>query len=452
MNRESIRGLKDVFRFTLIQTLKSKSYIVTLVFICILSMVAFPVMSIVKGGAISNLTGGNGQAKVSEIEIVNETEFSLMNYKNAIQSESGNAKITIQDKVSLEEEQLNAKLNELSGNNALIKVSGGADLKIDIYTGKEFNADQSLLENAAKTVYESVAQCVNDTYGIDKAKQDILNRNFEITTIRLGEEVKEDSSIGMSEWSVMYAALFFVMMLVMVPSSTIASNIAQEKSSKVIEYIITSVKPMALILGKIFAAIVSTIIKMVALLICGFVSSNVSEKLFGIQTADMLSDVIPKNVFENVTLLNIILCIIAIALGLMFYALFAGLCGTTVSRQEDTSESLKLFTLTILIGLYLDIAAETVMQSAGVNNFVKFAYLFPISSPFILPGALLVGKIEISTVIISIVLLLISIYLLIRFVAVVYEALILHNGNRLKTKEVIALYKNVKKSKKEEKQ
>ena len=78
------------------------------------------------------------------------------------------------------------------------------------------------------------------------------------------------------------------------------------------------------------------------------------------------------------------------------------------------------------------------------NAFVTFALIFPISSAFLLPAALLIGKANVITAVIAIVVLLLSIALMFQFVAKVYETLILHNGSRIKMKEVIAMAKQTK--------
>ena len=45
MKKDSIRGWKDVFTFTLTQTLKSKAYIVSLVIMMVIAMVSMPLMN-----------------------------------------------------------------------------------------------------------------------------------------------------------------------------------------------------------------------------------------------------------------------------------------------------------------------------------------------------------------------------------------------------------------------
>jgi ABC-2 type transport system permease protein len=130
-------------------------------------------------------------------------------------------------------------------------------------------------------------------------------------------------------------------------------------------------------------------------------------------------------------------------LGFIFYATLAGLAGATVSKIEELQEGLTLFTLTSLVGVYIGLGAANVLMGPGENAYTNFALLFPLSSPFILPGAILVGKVSYLMIAIALVLQIIFIMLLFKFVAKVFETLILHNGNTIKLKELIKLSKTV---------
>ena len=135
---------------------------------------------------------------------------------------------------------------------------------------------------------------------------------------------------------------------------------------------------------------------------------------------------------------------------MVIYANLAGLCGAPASRMEDSSESLTLLSMTSLVGFYIGFGAAGTLMASGDNAFVTFALIFPVSSSFLLPAALLVGKADARIALIAIAVLFLSIVLMFKFVAKVYESLILHNGARLKIKDVIAMAKSTKKVKKEE--
>ncbi len=98
-----------------------------------------------------------------------------------------------------------------------------------------------------------------------------------------------------------------------------------------------------------------------------------------------------------------------------------------------------LFYLCIFAGLYIGMFAAGSMMGTGMNAFSTFALIFPLSSPYILPGAILIGEVTLPILSISLALLILSIALLFRFTANVYETLILYNGNPIKIKELFKM-------------
>jgi ABC-2 type transport system permease protein len=188
--------------------------------------------------------------------------------------------------------------------------------------------------------------------------------------------------------------------------------------------------------GKILAMLLAVLIQMGSMVALLFISNSASAAL---TSGDSLLSKLPANIFDNLNILNIIVCFITILLGFVFYAGLAGLAGATVSKIEELSEGLTLFTFVSLIGVYIGLGAANVLMGSGENAYVTFALMFPLSAPFILPGAILVGKASIPVIAAAIALQIVFILLLFKFVAKVYETLILHNGNTIKLKELIKL-------------
>ena len=182
-------------------------------------------------------------------------------------------------------------------------------------------------------------------------------------------------------------------------------------------------------------------IQMLSMVAALFVSNKISTALTP-ENDSLLSQLLPSDLFSNINPLNLLLCIILVFLGMIFYSVLAALAGATVSRLEELNERMTLFTLISLVGVYMGLGAANVLMGSGTNGYVTFTFLFPLSSPFILPGAILVGKAGLSIVFIAIVLELDFIILLFNFVAKIYETLILHNGNTIKVKQLFQLSKH----------
>ena len=443
MNRSMISGWRDVLSFTLIQTLKSKSFIVSYLILLILVTATIPVIGYFSK---SGEKDPNAASPIKKVYVSNETtlpdmDFSKLKeetpFKNiAFETLTEDSKAT-SDRIEAEENT--SVLLTISVANGQYSLSLVKSSK-----GPVGDSDLTQLGDAISKQFESYK--IN-ALGISEAQLAMLNATVDTSVSLLdaggNTVVKETDSITLNEYWLVYGVCFILFMINAMAGAQIATSIVTEKSTRVMEYLLTSVKPLALIIGKIIAMLTAVLMQMISLVIMVFLS-NVATSAFILGNGDnVLSKYLSSNIFANLNIGNILLCLLLILLGLIFYATLAGLAGATVSRMEELQEGLTLFTFTNIIGLYIAMAASATLMGDSSNGFAIFAYLFPISSPFLLPGAILIGKISLPLAAASIALLIVSNLLLCRFVAKIFESLILHNGNRIKIKELFKFAKTV---------
>jgi ABC-2 type transport system permease protein len=443
MKKGNLTGWKDVFNFTLIQTVKSKAFIISYVVVLVLAMASMPIMRMITSRGSADV---NGPSPVKKIYVNNETNLPNMDFNGLLKDErmSHITFVTLKEDYDVvaarientEKEAIILTLLENEGTYSLnfIKASSGPvkensmQLLSDIIS-PEFEAFKMKFLGIKDEQLAMIHAEVNTTVSMADVNGVII--------------IEEDTSISNSEYWFIYGILFIVMMVNVLASTQIASSIVTEKSTRVIEYLLTSVKPLAIMVGKITAMLTAVLFQMISLVSILVISNKISEALSSGEVESVLSQYLPKDIFQNLNIINIMFCLILIVLGMIFYATLAGLAGATVSRIEELSDGLTLFTFTNIIGSYIGIGAAIILMSKGINGFVIFSFLFPLSSPFILPGAILIGKASLPIAAVSIVLQVIFIMLLFKFVAKVYETLILHNGNKIKIKDLIKLSKRV---------
>lgn len=449
MKSSELRGTGEVFRFTLIQTLKSKAFIISVVFMLVMALFSSPVIQLIYGGDSDKKIE---HSKIKKAYICNELPFlqdgteitkdiddeAYADVKFVVSSEDVKA---LSDKLEEEGAQcesiiVHPYVSEVGGVTVeLIRVSGGAVKADDC---KELSA--ILCKNLDK--YKEQMS------GLPAEQLELLHYEYTIEMNYITPDGTltddKDKGIGGGQFGVVYAILIIVSMLCIIASSQVATAVVTDKSSRVVELLLTSVRPMALLLGKIFAMLVATIGQIVLMLIAMVISNKITGRLFGV-TKTAATTLIPKGVLSNLTVTNAVIAIVLIALGLLFYAIFAGICGAMVSKMEELQEALKYFTFLSLIGMYGAIAAIISMQSSSQNIFVKVCEMFPLTSPMITPGARIIGVTPISYALIAIVILLILDFVMLTLAARVYEGLITNMGNPMKLKEVVAMLRNKRK-------
>lgn len=442
MKKSSITGWKDICSFTLVQTLKNKTFIVSYIIFILLAVAMAPIINMV--------TSNNKDVSASPIEkvyVVNETTLKSMDY-TSILSEEAFSHIIFEDtkddmktiETRIEKEEAASVILAISEANGMLAIhlEKAAD-------GPVKESDLQYLSDVFSIEFKDYAL---NSMGITEEQLALINAPVNSIVSTADEAgniiVKEDTSISTAEYWFIYAILFVIMMVNIMASTQIATSIVTEKSTKVIEYLLVSVKPLAIIVGKVIAMLSVVLLQMISLFLASYISLQVSGVITG-KTTEGLSKFIPSDFFQHFNLLSILLCLISVGLGLIFYATLAGLAGATVSKLEELSEGLTLFTFTNMIGAYVGIAAANVLMASGGNGFVTFAFLFPLSSPFILPGAIFLGKVGLPLVLGAILLQIICIVLLSKFVAGIYETLILHNGNKIKITQLFQISKTVSK-------
>ena len=440
MKKSNITGWRDVFSFTLLQTLKNKAFIISFILFLVLAVSSMPLINMITGGDEDS----EGPNPIRKVYVYNNTSLPEMDF-NGLLKDSRLSHISFEpcrwdyDTVTerIENQEQDSVLLTLSSSEGMYSLSfvkanrgpvGNNSLsQLGTAVSKQFDAFKlealGVTEEQSKLLHAEVA-----------SKVSLLDADGEII-------IKESTAISNVDYWFIYGLLFVILMITTISGPQVANSIVTEKSTRVVEYLLITVRPLALMIGKILAMLCAVMLQMVTMVIMLFISNKISASMSGGDS--ILSQYLPQNLFQNLNLVNILLCFVLVVLGLVFYATLAGLAGATVSKLEELSEGLTLFTLVSMVGAYVGLGAANTMMASSTNSFVTFALLFPLSSPFVMPGAILVGKASLTMAGIAIALQLVFIVLLLRFVAKVYETLILHNGNKLKVKDLVKLSKTV---------
>ncbi|MDE7327249.1 MAG: ABC transporter permease [Lachnospiraceae bacterium] len=436
--KNKLSGWKDVFSFTLAQTLKSKAFIVSFVIMMLLAMAASPVMSI-----ISSNEGENGNYTITKIYVYDETGYFNADTVVPLLKDGG-WKVEIApgaEPSGSAYDELCSRVDKTETNSVLLSITA-KEGPVELFLEYSRNGE---VKRAELTAFEEVLcaalkECRYNAVGVDAAQRELLSAQVLTNVVHADMEgnvvEKEDTSISDFEYGFLYALLFIGMMICMMTGSQVASSIVVEKSSKVVEFLLTTIKPLAIIVGKVLAMLCVVMTEMVGLIVVFAASNAITGQKTG---ENMLAKMVSPEVLGMLNPLNIVIGLVFIALGMVFYATLAGLAGATVSRMEEIGEGLVMFSISVLVGLYIGIGAASSLLGAGDNPFAIFAMLFPLSSPFLMPGAIIIGKAPIWVTVVSLLLLIGLVAILFWFVARVYEALIVHNGNRVGLKQLFKM-------------
>lgn len=449
MKKHSLKGWQTVFTFTFQQTLKNKTFKVTTIILLIIAFLSMPTLTF-----ISKLSNKKAAEKlpIDTIYVVNETGLEGLTFVTSTNPNMAHIKFATSP---LDSEALEKEISDQKTSSVILKIQ---EIEGIYYL--------TLLKAASGPVKEEhLSQLLPELTGqfrrllvnlleISDEQLELIDRTVKTKVSLLdasGEIIipKENSGITMNEYWFIYGIIFLIFMINMFASSQIATAIVTEKSSKVMENLLISVKPLALMIGKILSVLCAVIAQMLLLFITLMISTLISMLTFSTK-GNPIMNYLPADLTSHFNPINILGALILIILGLIFYSTLAGLTGATVSKIEELNEGLMLFGFVSVIGVYISFFASGTLIANSNNPFVTFALIFPLSSPFILPGAFLSGNANWIIMLIAIALEVILVVALFWFVARVYETLILHSGNKVKLRDLLKIARKPKKEGKHE--
>ncbi|MDN6571971.1 MAG: ABC transporter permease, partial [Staphylococcus equorum] len=199
---------------------------------------------------------------------------------------------------------------------------------------------------------------------------------------------------------IVYAGVMLIFFIVFNYASQVAMEIATEKTSRVIEMIITSVSPVTHILAKM-AGVVSVALTQISIFI---VAGIICFLLFDI--GDMLKGF---NIEPNeLTVQLIVVGIISMIIGILSYIILASILGSITARIEDINQSLMPMTLISMIAFYISLFS--IMNTDTL--LVKITSFIPLLSPFVMFVRASTPDVAIWEIVLSMIISIITIFIL----------------------------------------
>lgn len=461
MKSNNTRGWKKVFGFTFVQFVKTKSFIVGTVILALITVLITAGLNVIPklAGAGEDISGDGSDSTdicISKVYVADSTRA-----------------LTDDDLAGLQ--QMGFPLPERTEDiTAAIDSLSGAESGQVLVTVTADESDGTVTGYSVKTFYspDTDGDSIDAVSGVMVTLlkyRNMLDLGVKPEDFAATQRYYSTSKIqaGSDEWSVLESAINYIVPIVFslilfififAYGQTVAQSIATEKTSRVMELLLTSVRPLAVVIGKVLAMCLVSIAQF--LVIAGLGAATFAATApFGIggdimrimenpaaqtgQDAEIAQAL--SSSFGTISPLTFVLILVIFILGFLFYALIAALVGASVSRMEDLAQAMQPYSLIGVLGFYLAyfpviFNAESFESGAASSNSMQlFSYYFPVSSPFSLPSALLLGTLSMGQVLAAVLILAVFVVLVAVIVARVYEMIILHNGSRLKFKDIISM-------------
>lgn len=427
MKKGMFTGWKDVFRFTFEQNVKTKSFKTAIVGISLLIFIIFFAINMGVGYyKDSKKPKKQMENEVTSLYIYNDTRMEdemLLSFVQDYEFASELNISIVEKKEDIEQNIADAEEQKEKVMSVAIKETVEEELTYELLFDQSEECSKSNVERIAEDFAEYFEECKLMSAGIDESKMLVVMSEVYANTMDIEEADKSLGEILLGIFMPMITTLI-IYMLVLMHGQSISKIIVVEKNSKLMETLLISVKPYAIILGKILAMYVVAIIQMAAWVVSGVAGYIVGDKLAGSMfekyenPVSMLINLVRDNAQQAFSAQAVIICILSVLVGFLTYCVLAGLITSNITKAEDLANGTSVYQIIVVIGFLLAYMLPLLKQGSPIIDVLRYV---PITSVFMLPADILMGSISAVGAILSICILLVTTSVMIILTGKIYK-------------------------------
>lgn len=396
-----MRDTLTVAKFTASDMIKRKSFIISTIIILGMIVIGFNIPTIIKKFK-------NGEEKIIIVDKnkIFEDKIKTLETKEEI----------ITDKIEIEEIKNQIKEGKVEYGIVIEKQNNNITFTYILENEMSSGPNEEFI-NKITTLYKDIQI---EKLDLTKEEREKINPTFDFKIDAIDSEIKGNPLVMMLASLVLFYAVYFC-------AFQVSSSITTEKTSKIIETLVTSTSPTNIIIGKTLGVGIIGTCQLAAIIITAFVSAKtfLDPKLL-----EMALDT------SSLTLSLGLITLLYFILGYLTFGLLYALTGSTVSKPEDIQSANQPVVFITMIGFYL--AYFSMMNPSSDLN--KLAALLPISSPFCMPFRIMMKAATTNEILLSLGILVITIIVVANIAIKIYKNAILNYG-KATLKDIIKMYK-----------
>ena len=455
MKRNLLKGSGKVFRFSLCNIVASKGWLISTLALSAVLLFVVPLSTCLVSKIKQSKTSEN--AIISQVFVCDETEgdvdfndlkeygYSDTEWISFESVEAANAAITNTD------ETLILQLTK----------DEDAAFALTAYLPEETTLDTDDASALCSFVVENFDVVRMQKATLSEEAAALLSTEIRSSAKVLsedGEEI-EDSSDKTMALKFLIPLLISLVIYTMVAfyGQSLTNSILLEKTNKLMDTMLISVHPFAIVLGKLLATVTSAVFQFLIWMFAGL-NGIVSASIFSLDSslvgtagesaavdADVSASSEALETLLNgqiVSMSSVIWTILIVILGFVLYLSLASISGSLASKQEDTAKTNYIYIFT-LVGSFLLISFQN-MDALIANDSVPMSWtdFFPFTAILSMPGKLLTGDASNWTALISTLLIFAVCILCVYIAAILYKLMVLYRGNPPTPKALLTMFKN----------
>lgn len=436
--KDKFKGWRSVYSFTLKQSTKGMGFkaITALIFLLILG--GFVIINIVV--AKPDKEDKKDKSPIETVLVLDQSDLQPTDYSESLKliSTEEFTDIVFSTVSGQSREYVIDELNKASNKSIAViisKVDTGYELEAIIPDGSEIKKKDT----------NSLLEALCSSFETNKLMQSGLTVE-QLTTILMPvaasyTKVGENKNLIVMLIKMLAPMAFGLMLYIMliIYGQSVSKSVSTEKTSKLMETLLTSIHPYALIAGKVLAVTSMAMLQFISWIVAGIIGlyggNTIAHTIYPEyqNSAITIINFIKDNVGDSAfTLPAIIFAILAFCAGFLFFNMLAGLAGCMVAKPEDVATTQSLFQFPIIISWLICYFAP-VIENDTLSTVLRY---IPLTAPFCLPVELITGTIGLLQGGIALLILILFTFLCAILSGRLYKGLILYTGQKLSLKTI----------------
>lgn len=407
MKKGMFTGWKDVLDFTFVQNTKTKTFKASLIGIAALIFIIFFGANVIMGymSDKGDKKKANVVNKADNIWIINDVEINnelLEEFKEADDYVKGSNITVYSDK------RISEVVKDIEDSTIVINVYKGeenedknVEYMLDVYATKD------LSKKNVKKVAKAFSKYFDDIkYNLTSLNPDVMHIVTSDYTVYSVDVNEKEESFGVIIAKIFVPMIFVLLIyfMVLMYGQSISKALIVEKNSKLMEMLLTSIKPHAIVLGKILAMYLNAIMQMGIWIISG-----VAGFIVGDRVAKNMFDSYDNSIIKVINLIRadsssafsvsaIIIGIAAMFIGFLLYCVFAALVASNITKAEELANGMNVFQMVTIAGFLGAYMLPLLQADSPIVDILRYV---PVTSPFMVTSDVIIGNMGIIGAIVS---------------------------------------------------
>lgn len=439
-----MRGWKQVFSFTFSQNIKGKSFKLALFGIAALIFVIMIAIHIIIGAVDEEEETEPKQDMVvfdmETVYLVNHSGISNIHFQSLSEKgavlegieiiESGVEPKKLLETIGAEEKKMIVAIEkygyfpeseEYKLWDEKSELNGELTYRFIVYSKTEEDEEETIA--VAEEIASFFEEEKKTALGLSEESKMILDLQTDAEIMEV-EELEENLEEVLAKMFVPMIFSLVIYMLVLLYGQSISNIIVVEKSSKLMEMLLTSLEPYAIVFGKILAMFTVAILQFATWILSGvagyFTGSKIAEHIFEgyEEPLGMLIELLKQEAESAFSVPAVILGVLILVLGFFMYCVLAGMVAACIKKAEDVSNGSGVFQIIVVIAF---LAAYMLPIAEVSDTILTIVRLIPITSAFMLPADLIIGNCSLVIGGIGLAIMLVTTIVLVYFTGKIYK-------------------------------